>query len=789
MLKNYFKTAWRNLLKNKFYSFINIAGLAIGLTVGLLILLWIQDEFSYDRFHKNTDNIYKLENMVGTGSSRQLWTTTASAIGVLAKKDIPAVKDEVRISYNDYYGLFKYGGKTFTEPHTFFADPSLFSVFDFKIIKGSTSNPFPEYNSIVLTETTAKKYFGNEDPIGKVISADDKQNLTISAVVKDFPKNSSIGGDMFFSMALLEKNMYAGNTEGRNLTNDFSQYSYRTYLLLTPGTSLNNLSVKLRQLHLSVKSDDTDIGYVFLPLDKVHLYRSDGSDGGLSTVRMFMIIAILILVIACINYVNLSTARSMLRSKEVSLRKIVGAARVQLFMQFILETTLLFVFAIAISLALVYLMLPAFNQVSGKELVLSFADYHIWEVISFTILGTLIISSVYPAILLSSFEPIKALKGKISSHLSDVVFRKALVIVQFTFSVMLIIGTIIIGQQLSYVRSMQLGYDKDHVLSFNMINISKHFDAVRAELMKQPGITNITSASANIVDYSGQTGNSSWDGKLPGETLMLSPIGIDKDFISFFKLQLTQGNAFTGSSSDSTHFILNETAVKAARLKDPVGKKFSLQGRDGTIIGVAKDFYFSSMRQKIQPAIFYYRPAADYGRLYIKTTGANAPEAIAAAEAEWKKYNAGFPFDYSFLDDDYNSLYESEQRTGLLFNIFAGIAILISCLGLFGLATYTAQVRTKEIGVRKVLGASVTGIIQLLATDFIKLVFVAIIIATPVAWYAMNKWLQDFAYKININWFVFAVAGLIALIIAIVTISFQSIKAALANPVKSLRTE
>jgi putative ABC transport system permease protein len=789
MLRNYFKTAWRNLLKNKFYSFINIAGLTIGLTVGLLILLWVQDEFSYDRFHKNAANIYKLENMVGTGSSRQLWTGTASAIGVLAKKNIPVVKDEVRISYNGYYGLFKYQDKTFTEPNTFFTDPSLFSVFDFKVIKGNAANPFPEYNSIVLTESTAKKYFGNEDPIGKVISADDKQSLMVSAVVKDFPKNSSIGGDMFFSMGLLEKNMYTGNTEGRSLSNDFMQYSYSTYLLLAPGTSLNNLSVKLRQLHLSVKSDDTDIGYVFLPLDKVHLYRSDGSDGGLSTVRMFMIIAILILVIACINYVNLSTARSMLRAKEVSLRKIVGAARAQLFMQFITETTLLFVFAIAISLALVYFLMPAFNQVSGKELILNFADYHIWEVVSVTILGTLIISSIYPAILLSSFEPLKALKGKISSTISDAVFRKVLVVVQFTFSVMLITGTIIIGQQLSYVRSMQLGYDKDHVLSFNMININSHFDAVRAGLMKEPGITNITSASANIVHYGGQTGNNSWDGKLPGETLMLCPIGIDKDFISFFKLQLTQGNAFTGSVADSTHFILNETAVKAARLKDPVGKKFSLQGRDGTIIGVAKDFHFSSMRQKIQPAIFYYRPVGDYGRLYIKTSGANAPKAIAAAEVEWKKYNAGFPFAYSFLDDDYNSLYESEQRTGSLFNIFAGIAIFISCLGLFGLAGYTAQVRTKEIGVRKVLGASVPGIIRLLATDFIKLVFIAIIIATPVAWYAMNKWLQDFAYKININWFVFAVAGFIALIIAILTISFQSVKAALANPIKSLRTE
>jgi putative ABC transport system permease protein len=789
MFKNYFKTAWRNLVKNRFYTIINISGLAVGLAIGILILLWVQEEFSFDSFHSKAPNIYRLENMVGTGSSRQLWTSTASAIGVLAKKDIPGVKEEVRITYNGYYGLYKYGDKTFTESNTFFADSSLFSVFDFKMVQGNAANPFPAFNSVVLTEKTAKKYFGNESAIGKTISADDKINFTVSAVIKDFPKNSSIQGDMYFSMSLLEKNMYTGNTEGRNLSNDFMQYSYNTYLLLDPTVSLTNLPDKLRQLHLAVKSDDTDIGYVLLPLEKMHLYRADGSDGGLATVRMFMIIAILILVIACINYVNLSTARAMLRAKEVSLRKIVGAARLQLFMQFIVETAILFAFATTIAVALVYILMPFFNQVSGKELVVNFADYHIWTVILFTIFGTVLISSIYPAMLLSSFEPLKALKGKISAKISDAVFRKVLVIVQFSFSVILITGTIIIGKQLSYVRSMQLGYDKDHVVSFSMINMSKHLDAVKADLLKQPGILNMTSASANIVNYGGQTGNNSWEGKLPGETLMLSPIGIDKDFISFFKMQLTQGNSFSGAVADSTHFILNETAVKAARIKDPIGKKFSLQDREGTIIGVAKDFHFTSMREKIQPAIFYYRPVSDYGRVYLKTTGADAPKAIAAAETEWKKYNAGFPFDYSFLDDDYNSLYKSEQRTSLLFNIFAGIAIFISCLGLFGLAAYTAQVRTKEIGVRKVLGASVSGIIQLLATDFIKLVIIAIVFAVPVSWYVMNKWLQDFAYKISIGWSVFVLAGLIAIVIALLTISFQSIKAAVANPVKSLRTE
>jgi putative ABC transport system permease protein len=788
MFKNYFKTAWRNLVRNKFYTIINISGLAVGLTIGILILLWVQDEFSFDSFHSNAKNIYRLENMVGTGSSRHLWTVTAAPIGMHAKKQIPGVQEFARLSYNGYYGLFRYKDKIFNEQGNFFTDPSFFSMFDFKIIKGNPSNPFPDNNSIVITESTSKKYFGNDNPIGKIITADEKTNLKVTGVVKDFPKNSSIKADMLFSMGLLAEKTYAGNTEGKNIDNDFGQFGYDTYLLLKPGFELNSLPDKLRRLHLAVKSDDTDIGYVLLPLEKIHLYSADGSDGGIGTVRMFIIIAILILVIACINYVNLSTARSLLRAKEVSLRKIVGAARLQLFMQFIMETALLFVFTTAIALSLVYFLMPFFNKVSGKQLTVNFSDYHIWKVILYTIVGTLIISSIYPAILLSSFEPLKAMKGKISAKLSDVLFRKILVVIQFAFSVILITGTIIIGHQLSYIRSKQLGYDKDHILSFNMINMRHHFDAVKADLSKQPGISGITWASSNIINIQNQTGDNQWDGKQPGETMMLSPLAVDKDFISFFNMQIVEGNAFTGSPSDSSHFILNEAAVKAARITNPVGKKFRLWENEGTIIGVIKDFHFNSMRQKIQPAILYYNNGQS-GQIYLKTTGVNAPKAIAAAAREWKKYNAGFAFDYAFLDDRYNSLYKSEQQTGLLFNIFSAIAIFISCLGLLGLAAYTAQVRTREIGVRKVLGASVSGIIQLLATDFIKLVLIAILIAVPVSWYAMNKWLQEFAYKINIGWAVFVIAGLIAILIAVITISFQSIKAAVANPVKSLRTE
>ncbi len=789
MFKNHLRSAWRNLVKNRQYTVLNISGLAVGLAVGILILLWVQDEYGFDSFNTREKNIYRLENMVGTGSSRQLWTKTASAIGVLAKANIPAVKDKVRISFNASYGLFKYGDKVFNEQLTFYTDPSLFSVFDFPLVKGNAANPFPQYNSVVITEKTAKKYFGNDDPIGKVINLDDKQNVTVSAVAKDLPKNSSLQGDMFFSMELLQRNMYTGNTDGKNLSNDFNQYNYATFLLLDDGVSLHDLETRLRQLHLGVKADDTDIGYLLQPLSEMHLVNADGSDNGLSTVKMFTIIAILILVIACINYVNISTARSMLRAKEVSLRKIIGAARYQLFVQFIIETALLFLFASVIALTLVYLLVPYFNQLSGKQISVDFTDVRIWKVLGLAIIGSLIASSIYPALLLSSFQPLKALKGRITSGFSDALFRRVLVVVQFSFSVILIAGTLVIGKQLSYIRSMQLGYDKEHVLSFSLINMASHIAAVKADLLKEPDIKNITVASGSIVNYGGQTGNNSWDGKKEGETVMMSPIQIGNNFLSFFQLQLAEGSGFTGAVADSTHFILNEAAVKATGIKDPIGKKFALQGTDGTIVGVAKDFHFSSMREKIQPAVFFYRSSHSYGKMFVKTTGANAPKVIAAIEKEWSRYNAGFPLDASFLDDDYNKLYKSEQQTGTLFNIFSAIAIFISCLGLFGLAAYTAQLRTREIGVRKVLGASVHGIVRLLASDFIRLVIISIVIATPVAWFVMNKWLQEFAYKTDIGWFVFMLSGCIAVLIALATISFQSVKAAVANPVKSLRTE
>lgn len=786
MIRNYIKTAWRNLLKSKFYSVINIVGLTAGLAIGILILLWMQDELSFDNFHKNVQNIYRLELFGGTGSSRQIWQTGVAPIGPLVKKQLPQVKEQVRITGNGLFTLYKYQDRSFGNENAVFTDPSFFSVFTFPMIEGSQAKPFIDDRSVVITKSTAKKFFGDADPMGKVINADGKENFTVTGVIDDFPKNSYFNCDMLMPMHYYQVDMLVNNHI--DINTNFNFFNYEVYLVLKPGTDLKKLAVQIRQVHLNHKPDDTDADYLLLPLAKMHLYNADMTDRGIGTVRIFFIVAILILVIACINYVNLSTARAMMRSKEISMRKIVGAAKMHLFLQFIVETALLFLIAAALAIGLIFALMPVFNRVSGKELVFNLADFHIWLVILLTISGTLIASSIYPALLLSSFEPLKALKGKISAGMGDVLFRKILVVTQFSFSIILIVGTIVITSQLNYIRSKDLGYDKTNVFGLWMRDMAPHYEAVKAELLKQPGILDVTRSNQNIIRIGGISGATDWDGKEPNSTFIVHPIVVDKDFISFFKMKLVAGRSFTGEPTDTAHYILNEEAIREMGMKNPIGKRFKMGDINGTIIGVVKDFHFATMKEKIAPSVFWYQPKW-MSSLYIRTTGRDAPKAIAAAEAQFKQYNGQFPFDYAFLDDIFNHLYRGEQTEGTLFNYFAGIAILISCLGLLGLATYTAQVRTREIGVRKVLGAGVGRIVGLLAQDFIKLVGIAIVVATPVAWYAMHRWLQDYAYRITIGWWVFVAAGFIAVIIAFVTISFQTIKAALMNPVRSLRSE
>jgi putative ABC transport system permease protein len=791
MIKSYFKIAWRNLIKSRFYAAINIAGLTVGLAVGLLILLWVNDELSYDKFNTKVDNIYQVAAQMGSGADKQVWPWVQAPIATFALKEVPGVQNAVRVIPCWEFSVFRYKDKILKtgDNGNFYTDQSIFKVFDFKLLEGNVNMPFPNAQSIIITQTTAKRFFGNADPMGKVIQVDNKDNYTVAGLVADAPGNSSIKFDMLFSVEVKKKNDYTGKGYWKSMDSDWGDYYANTYLLLQPGVTPKTVADKLTQIHIKNQPgpDAAKVSYLAEPMSQVHLYNADGTPSGMQTVKVFLIVAVLILLIACINYVNLSTARAMLRAKEVSVRKIIGAGKKQLFMQFVVETILFFTIALVFAFVLIELLMPLYNSVSGKQMKFDLLDAGVWKVIGLTVVVTLAASSIYPAFLLSSFKPISALKGKLSLGVGNATFRKALVVCQFVFSIGLIIGTLIINRQLKYIREKELGYDKSYVFSFGMRDMQKNYDAIRSQLLNEPGVQDVTTASDNIVSIGNNTGDTDWDGKGATRTFMIHTLGIGKNYVDFFKLKLVAGTGFMGIKSDTAHFILNETAVKEAGITNPVGKRFKLHQQNGIIIGVVKDFHFASLKQKIEPAIFFY--TANNWQMFVKTTGKNAPQALAAVQKVWKQYNPAFPFDYTFLDESFNDMYKADQRSGTLFSWFAGIAILISCLGLFGLATYTAQVKVKEIGIRKVLGASVANITAMLSKDFLVLVVVSIVVATPIAWYAMNKWLQAFAYRIEIQWWIFALAGLMAVVIAFITISFQAIKAAIANPVKSLRSE
>jgi len=788
MFKNYFKTAWRSLRSNTMYSFINITGLAAGLAVSILLLLWVRDELSYDRFNVNAENIYRL---VPKFDDQNIWSETPAPAAVYAKKDLPEVADACRIRDNNDVSIFEYNGKRFTESHNCLADASLFSMFTFPFIDGNPQHPFTDAHSVVLSETTAKTFFGNEDPMGKVLKADDKKLYRVTGVMKDMPANSSIHYNIVFNFRQLEQE-YDTTSYFKTLNTNWDRYSYDTYVLLKPDASPALAAQKMGVIHRHNYDIQANkhLTYLFAPLTRLHLYSLDGKEQGMMVVRVFLIVAVIVLLIACINYVNLVTARAIKRSKEISVRKIIGAGKGDLFMQLLSESLLTFLISLIVATGIIYLVMPLYNNLSGKNIVFRPWSLNVLAVYGLTMLTTLLLAGIYPAITLSSFKPLQAMKGKVSGIGGKGNFRKVLVVVQFSFSILLITSTIIIGKQLKYIREKNLGYNKENVFSFWMHNINGHYDALVTELMQQPGILGVTESGADIINNSSSSSDIDWDGKRTDQqSFTITQMPVERNFLQVMGMQLAEGNGFTGSPADSANFILNETAIRETGIKEPViGKRLTFHGINGVIAGVVKDFHFQDMHRKIPPLLMQYDKNWR-GKMYVRTTGKDAPRAIAAAEKVWKEYNADYPFDYSFLDSEFNDLYKTDTHVGELFNCFAIITILISCLGLFGLVTFTAESRVKEIGVRKVLGAGARSIVALLSKDFLVLVLVAAAIAFPLAWYGLKRFLQGYAYRTELSWWVFMIAGVITLLIAMFTVSFKCVQAALANPVKSLRTE
>ncbi|ANI88736.1 hypothetical protein A9P82_05220 [Arachidicoccus ginsenosidimutans] len=789
MFKHYFKTAWRNLRVNKFYSALNITGLAIGLATGIMLLLWVQNEFSYDKFNKNVNDVYRINSLFkgqSNGVKEIIYDVTPPILATYAKS-IPDVKSVVRITSD--YGAFS--ADNIAKPlnlSSAFIDDNFLNIFSYKLLYGNREKLFPNPYSIAVTTSVARKFFATVNVLGKRLLYNN-QVFVITAVLQDFPKNSSLQYDVLLPMSYYAIQFSKDNKEP--LDANENSYTMNTYVLLRPNADKDKTAKAFTKLHEKATTD-TRFEYKLQSLNKIHLITADGDSSAYRMAQIFLIITVMLFVIASINYINLSTARSLIRAKEVGIKKIIGASKKQLFFQFIIETILLFVFAIIIAIGLIFILMPVYNRLSGKELRLALNNIQVWKALAIAVIGTLLLSSIYPAIVLSSFKPLQILKGKTNKGNRSAILRKSLVVFQFAISAALLFATIVISKQMHFVRNMKLGYDKTYVFSVTFPDAAiSHLSAIETKLSSQKSIVNVAASDAPDFTSLGTTTTAiHWQGMNEKNSVFIYETSVDENFIPTMKIGFLEGHNFTGMPIDSASFILNETAVKQMGLKPPyVGQEITFGGHKGNIIGILKDFNFQSLKTAIAPLIFYSFNK-EKNTLYVRTTAKNAQAAIAAVKKAYQKYaDNNSTFSYSFLDKQFEAQYRSDIRTGTLFTTFTAIAIFISCLGLFGLATYTAEVKTKEIGIRKVLGASVGSIVKLISRDFLKLVIIAIVIATPIAYWAMNKWLNNFAYKTNIGIFTFIIAAVTVMLIAFGTIGFKAYKAARANPVKSLKTE
>ena len=811
MILNYLKIAWRNLMKFKVISFINLFGLTVGLTCCLLITIYIVNELSYDRYNKNGQNIYRLtrsfNNSEGVVSLKL--STVSPPFGYYFPTDFPEIRKMTRL-LNNGTTPFKYKDKLINEPNVYFADEYLFDVFTLDVVKGNPHTALKDPFSIMLSEESARKYFGNEDPMNKMLKVNNQFEVKVTGVFKRFPANSHLHPDILVSFNTLnDPNVYGLE----NMRTNWGNNSFFTFLLLPEHYDINRMIAQFpafldRRMDHKNYNGQLPSKFNKLGLQKltdIHLYSHTDYEaepnGDIKRVYIFSIIGLFILIIACINYMNLSTARSALRAREIGIRKVIGARKKEIVAQFLSESVLLSWAAIIISIVLLYLALPWLNTLSKQDLSIDILLK--WQILVPLFLAPFavgILSGIYPALFMSSFQPVKTLKGLFKAGGNDISFRKVLVVIQFSISIVLIVTTIIVFQQLRYMQQTSLGYDKEHIITIPYYNeINTPYESFRNELLQNHDIRNVARSSriptGRLLD---NMGASAYIGdSLRPVTADIKYVATDYDFIPTYGIHVVAGRNFSRSyGMDTTNFILNEAAVSAVGWKNPqdaVGKDFKYGPAAGKIIGVIGDFHFESLHQKIVPIILI-NPATSANQSFfnsfsVKVSGNNVNATIAGIEKTWKRYLPELPFQYTFLDENFAQLYDSEQRQGTIFTTFACIAIFIACLGLFGLSAFTISQRIKEIGVRIVLGAKVNSIVGLLSKDFLKLVLIAAVIAFPVAWYAMTHWLEDFAYRISIHWWVFVLAAGMALVVALVTVGYHAFRAALANPVKSLRSE
>jgi putative ABC transport system permease protein len=789
MIKNYFKIAWRNLIRGKSFSIINISGLSVGMAGAILILLWLQNEISFDKFHENRDRLYEVYGLTTYDGKLGTINQTSQPLAPALKQGFPEVQTASRFTTVNSF-LLTAGNKSLNGIEGGFVDASFFQMFSFPFSAGAKNDQLQNPYSIVITEKFAKKLFGNEDVLNKTIKIDSTDNFIITGILKDLPSNTRFTFEYLLPWAYLKK---LGWENDSWLSNNIS-----SFVLLNPGTDITILNKKIKDI-TKRNANRNDIWTHFLfPLNQWHLYQEfeNGKPAGgrIESVRVFGIIAAFILLIACINFMNLSTARSEKRAKEVGIRKVAGAGKSLLIGQFIVEALLTACIAGAIGLFIVQLVLPAFNTLINTQLSIPYNNLYFWIYAMGFIGLTGLLAGSYPAFFLSSFKPISIFKNQFKKNQAAISPRKILVVLQFTFAIILIISAIVVRNQVQYAQDRDKGYLTNNLIHVDFAgDIEKNYPLIKHELTTSGTALSVTKTMTTITRKGSNTWGLRWPGRNPNSDETIGLFSTDADLIKTAGLQLIAGrdidiNKYPG---DSFAVILNETAVKVMGFENPVGQTIA-QPSDKInwhVVGVVKDYVLNSPYEKIPPLVIE-GPGSFFTTMHIKFNPSHSTtDNLKRAEQVFKKYNPTYPFDYKFVDQEYAKQFDNEQRTKTMAGLFAALAIFISCLGLFGLSAYVAESRIKEVGVRKVLGASVLGIAKLLSTDFIKLVIVSIIIAIPVAWYVMNEWLGDYTYRININWKIFLVAGLLAIVIALITVSFQSIKAAIANPVKSLRTE
>lgn len=792
MIRNFFKVAYRNLIRNKGFSVINITGLAIGMAAAILILLWIQNELSYDGFHTNKDRIYEVWNRVSAEGKLQCFNSTPNPLARVVEKDIPEVERTVRVA-NDRNILFSVGDKKLVKSG-FMADTGFLQMFTFPMLEGNPATALNDVHGIVLTSKTAKSLFGDEDAMGKIVKLKNEESFTVTGVLKDHPDNTRFDFDFLISFSNLKYG------EGQDY--GWDDNSMATYVMLKPNTSFDAANRKIKDLKQRYTNNAKEAKWeLFLyPLPRWRLYSSftngvEDNKGIITIVKLFGIIAIFIVLIACINFMTLSTAKSEKRAKEVGIRKVVGAQKSSLISRFIGESVFIACMAGILAVVIAQLSLSAFNELTGKKLFISYSSIYTWVFFIGFVLFTGVLAGSYPAFFLSSFQSIAVLKGTFKRANALVTPRKVLVVIQFTFAITLIICTIVVKQQIDYARNRETGYNKDNLVYIFMAgDIPKNYELIKNDLLSSGIAKSITRTNSPLTQRWSDGGGQNWEGRDPNDKTSFDRFLADQDLGTTAGLQFVQGRDFNLEKfpTDSSGLIINESALKVMKFKDPIGKEVFDLGIQWHIVGVIKDFILTNPYEATKPILICGAKSKfmTFNTLQIKLNGGNTTtNNIKNLASTIKKYNPDYPFEYHFVDVEYEKKFANEQLEGKLAALFAGLTIFISCLGLFGLATYMAENRIKEIGIRKVLGASVTNITALLSKDFVILIIVAFLIATPVAYWGLSAWLTDYSYHIKINFGVFALAGLLSVVIALITVSYQSIKAALSNPVKSLKSE